>query len=294
MYCLHIGHHKVYTLLPASQTSTLFSMTKVTASIEEILDEISQLPEDWHLAGTVEPIVLKAIAKHVGSIKVSHSVETGSGKTTLLFSNLSENHTVFAVDAGNKSISSVNAHLLFNADTVEFIEGPSQQTLPQYQFNHKLQVALIDGPHGYPFPDLEYYYLYPHIEEGGLLLIDDIHIPTIRNLFNFLKEEEMFELVEVVQQTAFFRRTAAEPFNPLGDGWWLQKYNKERFPLSLNQPNPQRLKQSLRQTKVDVNKAHAEIARLKSRISAMESSKFWQFRTAWFTLKQKLGLTNEK
>jgi len=274
-------------------------MTKATAPIEEILNEISQLPEDWHLAGTVDPSVLRAIAKHTSSMKVSHSVETGSGKTTLLFSHLSQNHTVFAVDGGNKSISSVSSHSLFKSDIVKFIEGPTQRTLPQYQFNYKLQVALIDGPHGYPFPDLEYYCLYPHIETGGLLLIDDIHIPTIRNLFNFLKEEDMFELVEVVQQTAFFRRTTAELFNPLGDGWWLQKYNKERFPLSLNQPNPQRLKTRLRQTKIDLNKAHSELEKTRSelervtvRISAMESSKFWQLRKAWFGLKQKLGLTN--
>ena len=32
-------------------------------------------------------------------------------------------------------------------------------------------------------------------------------------------------LVEVVEQTAFFRRTAADVFHPLCDGWWLQKYN---------------------------------------------------------------------
>jgi hypothetical protein len=34
-------------------------MTKTTASMEEILDEISRLPEDWHLAGTVEPAPVK-------------------------------------------------------------------------------------------------------------------------------------------------------------------------------------------------------------------------------------------
>lgn len=268
-------------------------MTQVSASLEQILDEISRLPEDWHLAGTVDPSVLYAIARHVGSTKIPHSLETGSGKTTLLFSHLSQDHKVFAVDSGNKSISSVHAHQLFNSEVVEFIEGPSQRTLPQYQFNHKLQVALIDGPHGYPFPDLEYYYLYPLMEEGGLLIVDDIHIPTIRNLFNFLKEENMFELVEVVQQTAFFRRTSAELFNPFGDGWWLQPYNKTRFPMSVQQPDPQKLQERLRRTKAELNTAHLEIERLQNRIAAMESSKFWQLRKSWFTLKRGLGLTKE-
>ena len=269
-------------------------MTQVTASLEQILDEISSLPEDWHLAGTVDPSVLRAIAKHIGSTKVAHSVETGSGKTTLLFSHLSQNHKVFALDAGNKSISSVNAHSLFNAEVVEFIEGPSQKTLPQYSFNHKIQVALIDGPHGYPFPDLEYYYLYPHLDEGALLIVDDIHIATIRNLFNFLKEDAMFELVEVVQQTAFFRRTAAELFSPVGDGWWLQSYNKSRFPLSLQQPDPEKLKERLRKTKDKLNQTQSELERLQSRIAAMETSKFWKLRSSWFKLKRSLGLTNEE
>lgn len=267
-------------------------MTQLAASLEQILDEISQLPEDWHLAGTVDPSVLHAIVRHIGSTKVPHSLETGSGKTTLLFSHLSQDHKVFAVDAGN-SVSSVRSHSLFNAEVVEFIEGPSQQTLPLHQFHHKLQVVLIDGPHGYPFPDLEYYYLYPQIEAGGLLIVDDIHIPTIRNLFNFLIEESMFELVEVVQQTAFFRRTTAELFNPLGDGWWLQAYNKARFPVSTEQVDPQKLQGTLRRTKADLNTARSELERLQNRIAAMESSKFWKLRKSWFNLKKKFGLTEE-
>jgi hypothetical protein len=92
-----------------------------------------------------------------------------------------------------------------------------------------LQLALIDGPHGYPFPDMEYYYLYPHLDEGALLIIDDIHIATIGHLFDFLKEDEMFRLIEVVDKTAFFERTAAPIFDPYQDGWWMQNYNTRRF-----------------------------------------------------------------
>jgi hypothetical protein len=94
-----------------------------------------------------------------------------------------------------------------------------------------LQLVLIDGPHGYPFPELEYFYLYPQISEGGLLILDDINIPTIFNLFTFIREDRMFELLEVVETTAFFRRTREDLFDPFGDGWWLQEYNRKRFPI---------------------------------------------------------------
>lgn len=120
----------------------------------------------------------------------------------------------------------MRASSLLRADHVCWIEGPTQLTLPTYQFQHKIQAALIDGPHGYPFPDLEYYYLYQHLETGALLIIDDIQIATIHNLFEFLKQEQMFSLDEVVDTTAFFTRTDVPTFCPIGDGWWEQGYNK--------------------------------------------------------------------
>src|SRR6266704_589036 len=139
---------------------------------------------------------------------------------TLLFSHMSEHHTVFALDDGTGSVTNVRRSRLLRQDVVTFVEGPTQVTLPQHRFTEKLQLVLIDGPHGYPFPDLEYYYLYPHLETGALLILDDIHIPTVQNLFQFLRRDAMFELEETVQTTAFFARTSAPVFDPVGDGWW--------------------------------------------------------------------------
>jgi len=61
--------------------------------------------------------------------------------------------------------------------------------LPKYNFQAKVQIALIDRPHGYPFPDLEYFYFYPLIETGGLLLVDDIKIPTISRMFEIIASD---------------------------------------------------------------------------------------------------------
>src|SRR5262245_5200735 len=123
-------------------------------STRDLVETIARLPDDWHGAGTVGKNVLTAMLGHaerMGAIR--HSVETGSGKTTLLFSHLSSDHTVFAVDAG-ESISRVRTSELFNAGSTTFVEGPTQRTLPAHAFAHRHQIVLIDGPHGYPFPDL--------------------------------------------------------------------------------------------------------------------------------------------
>jgi hypothetical protein len=66
------------------------------------------------------------------------------------------------------------------------------------------------------------------LSENGLLIVDDIDIPTIHNLYRFLKKDAMFDLVEVVHTTAFFRRTAAPTFDPLADGWWNQSFNRRK------------------------------------------------------------------
>jgi len=201
---------------------------------DTLIDEIGRLPEEWHSAGAIGRKVLQRIVHYAGDKVLSRTAETGSGKSTLLFSRMSRHHTVFALDYGG-SISAVRSSPLFNSSSVEFVEGATQRTLAAYSFGEKFDLVLIDGPHGYPFPDMEYWYFYPHIAEGGILIIDDIHIPTIHNLFTFVREDAMFELLEVVGSTALFRRTAAILFDPYGDGWWQQGYNKKHFPATLRQ-----------------------------------------------------------
>lgn len=183
------------------------------------------------MSGSVPTEVLSALVRHTRDRQINNSLETGSGKTTLLLSHISKRHTVFAIDGGTNSISAVRSSPILKPGVVSYVEGPTQQTLPTYGFESKLQLALLDGPHAYPFPELEYYFVYPHLDTGALLVIDDIHIPTIRRMFEFIAEDDMFELIEIVWDTAFFSRTAAPTFCPTGDGWTAQAFNKNRFPI---------------------------------------------------------------
>jgi hypothetical protein len=197
--------------------------------MESILGELERLPSSWHRSGTVGPRCLRAIIRHVGPRVVARSVETGCGKTTVLLSRLSRHHRVFSLDEDG-SVSAVKALPFFDPATVEFVTGSTQRTLPAHHFENDLEFVLLDGPHAFPFAELEYWHLYPHLVPGGLLVVDDIHIPTLHHLFDFLREDEMFHLLEVAEKTAFFRRTDAPTFDPFGEGWWQQQYNARRFP----------------------------------------------------------------
>jgi hypothetical protein len=103
--------------------------------------------------------------------------------------------------------------------------------MPRFEFKQKLDLALIDGPHAFPFAELEYYYIYPHLRPNALLIVDDVHIPTLFNLYRFLREDRMFSFVRKVSNTAIFRRTESPTFDPLGDEWEQQEFNRRRFPV---------------------------------------------------------------
>lgn len=195
-----------------------------------VLEDIKSLPANWHGAGSISPVVLDALVRHVTAVGARFTVETGTGKSTLLFSHLSARHMVFTKDdtGGGDSLQAVRESPLLRKDIVDIVIGPTQRTLTTHEFEDQIDAAYIDGPHAYPFPDLEYWALYPHIPAGGLLVIDDVQIPTIAHMFRFLSADAMWELLEVVDDAAFFRRTSAPGIDPYGEGWWLQAYNQRR------------------------------------------------------------------
>ena len=202
---------------------------EISPERQRLLAELATLAPEWHAHGLFSQAATEALFRHA-KIPTRHSLETGAGRSTLLLSNISDDHTVFTIP--DDSLQAVLASPLFKRDSVHVIEGPTQRTLPRFEFPHPIDLALLDGPHAYPFPDLEYFYVYPHLTPGALLVLDDIHIPTINQLFRFVREDAMFEAVDVVGTTAFLRRTDAPVFPVDEDGWWTQNYNIARFPLS--------------------------------------------------------------
>jgi predicted O-methyltransferase YrrM len=217
-----------------------FTCSAPKAVLMLITDKIAALDIDnkSHAAGAFTTLVLRRLEQLMPR-DMARTAETGCGKSTILFSNLSRDHTVFTIDDSvhgeNSSLHYFRTCALTQADRVQCVLGPTQQTLPAYNAFGGYDAVLIDGPHGYPFPELEYYYFYPHIKTGGLLIVDDVHIATIGRLADFIAEDAMFELVEMVVSTAVFRRTDAPVFDPLGDGWWEQDFNRRR--IQADQPN---------------------------------------------------------
>lgn len=206
---------------------------------------IDALPQRWHGLGSIPAPVLEALTRNLQERQPHLSVETGTGRSTLLFSHLSKHHLVFTQDdtARGDSLAAVRGSELLRPDTVEFVIGPTQRMLVSHRFDTPIDFAYLDGPHAYPFPELEYWAVYSHIPTDGMLVIDDVQIPTIANLLDVLRADAMWDLVEVVDTTAFLRRTPAPGIDPYGEGWWLQGYNAR--PALRNLPLRTKMRQLL-------------------------------------------------
>jgi hypothetical protein len=189
-----------------------------------------------HRAGTLaaEPLlrIEELLSTHFANKQI-RTAETGCGASTVLFAHYGAEHHVYAYDDTvypNSSVNFAKTFKSFQSERVNWHFGPTQQTLVRNPPSGKFDMVLIDGPHGYPWPEFEYAFFYHLLNEDGILVIDDIHIPSIRNMFAFLAEDDMFFLDSVVLTTAFFRRSTMPVFPPDGDHWWTQRYNIQQFP----------------------------------------------------------------
>lgn len=177
----------------------------------------------FHAWDAMAPAALEAIVRR-GPFE--STAETGCGGSTILLSRASQRHTVFAIEGSDRTISTLQQHPKLNRESVVFVEGETKLTLATHSFPAQLDLALLDGPHAYPLPQLEFVYLFPRVKVGGCIVLDDLQIPAVYALYRFLQMESSVVLEEVCVRTAFFRKVVA--VEPEPDGWHKQGMNRRQ------------------------------------------------------------------
>lgn len=175
----------------------------------------------YHPWDAMAPAALEAIAAR-GPFRAS--AETGCGGSTIVLSRLSPHHTVFAIEGENNTISNLKRHPDLESANAHFVEGETSASLPNRVLPFPLQFVLLDGPHAYPLPQLEFEYLFPCLDIGGWIALDDIQIPSVHELYRFLRSEPCVAFEDVVVRTAFFQKQSAHRNGP--DGWQDQRSNR--------------------------------------------------------------------
>ena len=87
------------------------------------------------------------------------TLETGAGSSTLAFAAGGAEHVAITPDGGEEARIRAKARALGIDDSkVSFRIGPSHELLPALE-ERPLDLCLVDGAHGFPYPILDWWYL---------------------------------------------------------------------------------------------------------------------------------------
>jgi Methyltransferase domain len=140
-----------------------------------------------------------------------NTLETGAGASTLVFAAAGSDHEVITP-------SEIEAHRIerqarergLDSDRIQFHIGSSHEVLPKWA-SRPLDLVLVDGAHGFPYPIIDWWHLAPHVRVGGLMLIDDAYMPPVAALLDYLRSSKAWEIVETLgYRTVVVRKLAEE------------------------------------------------------------------------------------
>jgi hypothetical protein len=136
------------------------------------------------------------------------TLETGSGSSTVLFAASGAAHTAISpvADEHERIARYCDEHGISH-ERVRFIAASSHTALLDEWQPEPLDLVLIDGAHGFPFPILDWMYTAQHLRVGGRLLVDDAYQPAVNVLVRYLRASDAWDL-EVVpgHRTPCFRK----------------------------------------------------------------------------------------
>src|SRR5207253_7242944 len=122
------------------------------------------------------------------------TLETGAGSSTIVFAARGADHE--AVTSSAEEAERIRAECERRGISTENLRiriGPSHEVLPEWE-PRPLDLVLVDGAHGFPYPILDWWYVAPHVRVGGVVLLDDAYMPPVRVLVDALREQPAWEV----------------------------------------------------------------------------------------------------
>lgn len=184
------------------------------------------------------PKTLEAIsrlAEHGAS-----TLEVGVGVSTVVFAASGANHIAISpAPDEHQRVRDYCRRIGIDDNGVNFIAGRSDDVLPSlWSRDHVLDLAFIDGAHEFPFPVIDWYYITRSLKIGGKLLMDDIPIPAVAQLFRHMRLEPNWRLDGVFDG----RAAAFTLLAPPGPGDWTHQAVNSGYPDFSFADLPQRLR----------------------------------------------------
>jgi Methyltransferase domain len=177
-----------------------------------LTDELRALPPGLHGEGNeFWGLAWPALRWLEREVKPGMStLETGAGSSTLAFAAGGADHIAVTPDAGEETRIRAQADRLgIDHSRVRFELGPSHEVLPRLDAT-PLDLVLIDGAHGFPYPVLDWWFTAGRLKVGGRMLIDDAYMPPVAMLVDALRAQAGWTIEESVGYRTVVARKAAD------------------------------------------------------------------------------------
>jgi len=204
-----------------------------------LLEDLWVAPPRAHAAGRhCFSLALPALQLLDRSLRPGmRTLEVGCGASTVVFAAAGTDHTTISPDAfEHDTVREWCAERDVDISGVTFVAESSHAVLPTSE--GELDLVLIDGAHGFPYPILDWFHTQHRLKVGGLLLIDDAFIPTVGVVVRHLRSSpQAWELVEVAGDRLPVFRKLSDDLPPFHDwGRYSSHASFSYLPLARRMP----------------------------------------------------------
>ncbi len=168
-------------------------------SANPLTDELRAAPPGLHGGGEYWGLAWDALGWLERTVQPGWAtIETGSGASTIVLAASGVDHEAVTPDPRERErLEETCAARGIDASRVRFLIGPSHEVLPAWE-PRALDLVLIDGAHGFPYPVLDWWYLAPHVKVGGHVLLDDAYLPAVAAIVDFVRDSPDWRLEDAV------------------------------------------------------------------------------------------------
>lgn len=194
-----------------------------------ITDALRQAPRGLHAGGAHWGLAWGALEWLEQNVQAGwRTLEIGSGSSTIVVASRGAVHTAITPDPNEReAIVEQAGELGVDASAVTFHIGTSDAVLPHLTLD-PLDLVLIDGAHGFPYPILDWWYVAGAVKLGGHVLLDDAYLPAVAAIVDFMKASPAWQLQPAVSfRTAHAVKLADD--HPPFDADGLAAHGKMRF-----------------------------------------------------------------
>jgi hypothetical protein len=142
------------------------------------------------------------------------TLETGAGASTIVFAAARTDHVAVTPDPDEETrVRRSCEELGVSSDRVAFQVGYSHDVLPELP-PATLDLVLLDGAHGFPYPVLDWWHVAPRLAVGGRLLLDDAYMPPVAGVVDYMRHSSTWDVERSIGYRTVVARKVADELPP--------------------------------------------------------------------------------